>query len=238
MRVFSADPDDDWSSRHAYDVDATHRWSLPGVRCDACGATWSSTGVQYPSIARPAGAAARAYGDPWPVSVPEFLKLQAPLRDSYPGLPFAPGTQLGPLAGRASGEMADFPWSNPWTFLIRCDALQRLSEFGCRGLKAYPTDLKPRRRDALEILELELPPTASLAAETLPLEARVSCPTCSRRAIQAPHEVVLDPATIPVDADVFRGSDLTTYIYVTERFVEAVRTLGLANIAFVEVRLP
>ena len=52
-----------------------------------------------------------------------------------------------------------------------------------------------------------------------------------------PEEIVLKASSIPDDTDVFRGIDLTTAIFATERFLEALRSFGTTDFAFEEVKV-
>jgi len=35
----------DETSRHTGDINAAHKWGLPGIHCPTCDTTWSSTGT-------------------------------------------------------------------------------------------------------------------------------------------------------------------------------------------------
>jgi len=49
-RFFWMNEDRAATAKHGGDIDATHTWRLPGVRCHTCGATWSDVGHDYPSV--------------------------------------------------------------------------------------------------------------------------------------------------------------------------------------------
>src|SRR5947209_1120664 len=118
-------PDD---SYHHY-IEARHRWGLPGVRCEACGATWGNVGVAYPAVDLSGLPNSRPYTKRWPVPWTEFVSLRAVVLSLLPpGAIVPPGTGLGPLIGRANGTFPDVAWQHPWTMLIRSEALARLRE--------------------------------------------------------------------------------------------------------------
>jgi uncharacterized double-CXXCG motif protein len=112
--------------------------------------------------------------------------------------------------------------------------LERLQAEGLRGLKGVPTQLRFRKKNPPELLEMELLPRGTLHPACLP-ELPPPCPRCERRGLTLPEEPILEAATLPRDLDLFRLAD-SMQIIGTERFVEAVRRLGYEqDIAFIEL---
>jgi uncharacterized double-CXXCG motif protein len=111
--------------------------------------------------------------------------------------------------------------------------LERLQAEDLRGLKGCRTELRFRKKNPPELLEMELLPRGAFHPDCLP-ERPPSCPKCGRRGLKRPAEPILDVATLPQDLDLFRLAG--TMIIGTERFVEAVRRLGYEqDIAFREL---
>ena len=61
------------------------------------------------------------------------------------------------------------------------------------------------------------------------------CEKCGRLGVSVPKPLVLDVASLPMDRDIFRLEDFSTFIVVTERFVEASTRLEIEDLAFVEL---
>jgi len=101
-------------------VEATHARKLPGVHCPSCGATWATTGILYPSVDMAGLAGITIPAKPWPIPIEEFKSLAASVQQVLGAArPVRPGTDLGPLRGKAQGSFGDFAWVNSWTPLLR-----------------------------------------------------------------------------------------------------------------------
>jgi hypothetical protein len=61
------------------------------------------------------------------------------------------------------------------------------------------------------------------------------CKACCRVAVYIPEKFIIRQSSIPSDVDIFRDRLLTTFIFATERFVEAVKRLELTGLEFREV---
>src|SRR5437870_2604496 len=84
-------PDESKTQKYRFDV--SHRWSLPGVKCDACGWTGPTSGAVYPSIVLPAHIDPRPYQSYWPVTPERIHELMTPItRLIPPGLTVGAGT--------------------------------------------------------------------------------------------------------------------------------------------------
>src|SRR5438270_7207641 len=114
-------PDYGKQSRRYCDVDAAHRWGLPGLKgCPGCGATWAMTGVAYPTIDLGKMPNVDRYRNVWPVPISELNELRLPICDlMWPGAFLPPGTAFGPLEGTVTGACDLIEWLNPWTLLAQ-----------------------------------------------------------------------------------------------------------------------
>jgi uncharacterized double-CXXCG motif protein len=164
----------------------------------------------------------------------EFERLREQVRPLVPpGAHLWPGTCFGPMNGSAQGEFGPLVLVNPWELLMRREPLERLQAEGLRGLKGCRAELRFRKKNPPELLEMELLPRGELHPDCLP-ERLPPCPKCTRDGFDLPDEPILDAATLPQDMDLFRMEG--TMIIGTERFVEAVRRLGYEqDIAFREL---
>ncbi len=226
-------PDDSYDNY----IEASHRWGLPGVRCEACGATWGNAGVAYPTADLSSLPNSQRYTSLWPVPWTEFEGLRAAVLPLLPAGALAPpGTDLGPLVGRARGTFPELVWQNPWTILAHSDVILRLSEKGVRRLVGAVAQLTGRRQ-LPQLVELQLEPHGCMSPSSLPFGGAPPCTTCGRRGITRPSQVIIDRCSIPMDHDIFRLTDLTTMIVATTGAVNALRDLGLRGFRFQEVAL-
>ena len=126
MRIFEVLPSE--RGPHPTSViDATHEWCLPGVICPVCGNTWSDAGLAYPLISLSELPFESEYRIARAVPLTEFNLLKSRLGPVLRRGTFVlPGTEFGPLVGKASGKFGDFAWLNPWTPLIKGDAYLQL----------------------------------------------------------------------------------------------------------------
>jgi uncharacterized double-CXXCG motif protein len=217
-------------------LDAAHTWSLPGVKCSDCGATWGDAGHEYPGVDLSRLPERAKFVRPWPVLDTELARLRELVRPlAPPGAELPPGTRFGLLEGRASGKFRPFTSAGDITWLVRRDALERLQAEGVRGLQGFPTALRFRQKDAPELLELQIEPHGRLHQDCLPPDLPPPCATCGRLGLTRPDEPILDAASLPTDRDLFRVGDFTTMVISTERFMEAVRRLELDGITFREL---
>lgn len=233
MRLFEVLPDVRWRRG---EIDATHKWGLPGLTCATCGATWSAVGLAYPSVDLSALPSEKRYRDRWPVTLGELDELRHPIIPLMPdGSIPPPGTHFGPLVGKTKGTFGDFAWLNPWTLLIRSEALERL----CYADMHMPIGVRPAltysEKDPPDLLELQIEPKAKTALGSLPPNAVPQCRSCGRQALTLPEYIVIEQSSIPQNLDLFRGQDFTTLIFATERFAEAVQNLKLTGMVFREV---
>jgi uncharacterized double-CXXCG motif protein len=224
------------ATRYGGYVDAASKWGLPGVRCHTCGVTWSDLGHNYPSVDLSQLPEHREFEAARPEPFPEFARLRERVRPlAPPNAALPPGTEFGPLVGRASGNFGPLVWAGVERLLIRRDALERLQKAGVRGVLGCPTQLRFRKKDAPELLELQIEPHGRLHPDCLPPDMPPPCETCGRLAARLPEVPILDAASLPTDLDLFRVGNFSTVVVGTERFMDAIRRLELDGITFREL---
>jgi uncharacterized double-CXXCG motif protein len=215
-----------------------HKWGLPGTRCPECGASGAGTGDAYPSVdlSHLPVQEQKKYLPRFEDDYAEFERLREQVHPLVPsGVPLRPGTEFGPMNGPAQGEFGPLVLVNPWELLMRREPLERLQAEGLQGLKGWRTELRFRKKNPPELLEMELLPRGAFHPDCLP-ERPPPCPKCGGSAFKRPDEPILDAATLPEELDLFRLADFMTMIIGTERFVETVRRLGYEqDIAFREL---
>lgn len=204
--------------RQAAQIDACHRWFVPGVICDICGRTWSTSGVAYPTIEIPEDLAAVIPRRPIPRR--EFSRLVPELRQRVgSSVPVPPGTEFGPLVGTMSGVAASIQWVNPWTLLLSAAARSSVAAAGIH-LRTVPAALKTaHRHDALH--EIEIRPNGYLHAPEYWKPQGLPCASCGYERFERPESLVLKARTLDNGCHIFRIADLPTIIVASERFVAA-----------------
>ncbi len=229
----------DKASPHTGYANAIHKWALPGLRgCPGCGATWSSTGHEYPGLDLSSLAEREDLVKARPEPFNEYSRLRELIQPFAPaGSALPPGTEFGPLVGTALGSFGPFCFQNAWTLLVQHDVLERLLAEGVRGLKGCRTELRFRQKKAPELLELQIEPHGLLHPDCIPPQERVPCTTCGRQGFSLPDEPILDAVSLPTELDLFRLANFSTVIVATERFKEAVQRLELGEIVFRELPL-
>jgi len=203
-----------------------HKWGLPGTHCPVCHRSGAGIGDAYPSVdlSHLPAQEQKKYLPRFEEDYAEFERLREQVRPLVPpGVHLWPGTKFGPMNGRAQGEFGPLSLVL-WELLMRREPLERLQAEGLRGLKGVPTQLRFRKKNPPELLEMETLPHGTLHPACLP-DLPPPCPKCERRGLKLPEEPILDAATLPRDLDLFRLAD-SMQIIGTERFVEAVRRLG------------
>ncbi|WP_044890186.1 double-CXXCG motif protein [Myxococcus hansupus] len=235
-RFFWLREDEAATSAFSGAFNAVHKWSLPGVTCSDCGATWSSWGCHYPCVDLSKLPERAEFERARPEPYPEFARLRERVRPLAPvNAVLPPGAAFGPLMGTASGEFGPFTWQGTSLLLVRRDALERLQATGVHGLVGARTELRFRKKDPPELMDLQLEPHGLLHRDCIPSDTPPPCETCGRRAFDRPEEPVLDAASLPSDVDIFRLANFTTMIVGTDRFVDAVKRLGLPGLSAEEL---
>lgn len=216
---------------------ASRKWTLPGVHCPLCDASWSIGSEAYPCVDL-SGLKERAQYEEARLEedFTEFERLRERVRPLVPaGMPLRPGASFGPLVGSAWGNFGQLVIQNDWTLLIEREAFTRLQAEGLLGLSGCRAELRFRQKRAPELLELQIEPRGRLHLDCLPLDRRPPCEKCGRAGLSLPRERVLDASTLPEDRDLFRLTDFGTVIIATERFADTVRWLGFEEVRFQEV---
>ncbi|MFY1824889.1 double-CXXCG motif protein [Myxococcus fulvus] len=235
-RFFELREDRAATSRYRGDFNATHKWSLPGVECTDCGATWSSSGHDYPGVDLSSLEEHPRLHAPWPTSVSEYRRLRKLIRPLAPqGAELPPGSSFGPMVGTAHGELGPLTWQGDYLLMLRQDTLEQLQARGIRGLLGCRTALSWRQQSPPALLELQIEPRGQLHPDCLPPDLPQPCPSCGRLALQLPDAPILDASSLPTEQDLFRVGNFATMIIGTERFVEALRDLGLPGITVREL---
>ncbi|OJT18887.1 hypothetical protein BO221_38575 [Archangium sp. Cb G35] len=232
MDYFSIE--EDRTSVYTGYINGTHKWGLPGILgCPGCKASWSASAKSYPSVDLTPVSSLADFEEPRAEPIEEYERLRELVRPLLPpGALVEPGTELGPLMGKAQGRFGPLVTLNPWVLLMQSEALEKLQAEGIRGLKGCRTQLRFRQRNSPELLELEILPLGRLHQDCLPRERTPPCPRCGRRGLTLPDDRLLDAATVPHHLDLFRLEDFSTVIVCTERFVEACRRLNLDGVSF------
>lgn len=229
---------EDTSSKYTGDIDATHKWHLPGMwNCPECNATWSDNFRAYPSVDLTPISRIAEFEEARAEPIEEYERLCALVRPLLPpGALLKPGVALGPLVGKARGRFGPLVSPNPWWLLMQRVAFEQLQAEGVRGLKGCRPQLRFRQRTPPELLELELLPVGLVHSDCFPADRRPRCTRCGRRGLNLPKDFLLDAATLPTHLDVFRLEDFSTVIVCTERLVEACQRLGLDGVSFHPLR--
>ncbi len=235
--IYEIIPDDNnWGNQYDYDINASHKWGLPGVTCPMCLQSWTSVGFAYPSVDLSRIANEKPYLEFNNVPLEVFDELKSAIVRFVPkGSILAPGTDFGPLIGTSKGKFSDFVWVNLWTLLTHQRVIDLLQKYGVKLPKAIPAILRLEGKETRDLLELEIEPHTKIAASAFHSKIKPPCVTCGRQGLKRPKRIVIEGSTVPRDLDIFRGLDFPALLLSTERFVKAVKDLRLSNILFQSV---
>ena len=206
------------------------------VNCNICGDRWGDSAITYPSLdcsVLPNANRFRFKKTRAVVNIEEFINLRDQIKRLLSrDLPVPPGTQLGPMCGTTSGQHGDFTWDYSTTVFIHPEALRNLLAAGIKMPATVKPEIKARGKKPFEHLEIQTEAHALLSERCIKRK-RPNCPACDSSGISAFIEPdLIKMSSIPEDLDLFRMRIRSNYIQVTERFVDAVRSLGLTNIVF------
>ena len=239
MKLFEVLPDDDGYDGN-YLIDATHKWSIPGVSCPVCGFIGSVPGIAYPRFRLPSGIDSKPYEVAWPVAPARIRELCEPFQALVSkGFPVPSGTEFGPLNGKASGKFGDFAWLNDWTPLISENALGGLLRYQIKGLEVVSPEIRLRSKaKRFSHLELSIDPLVHVH-DHRSIRRCTECgmPLDSESETIEPYRPIILKASFPKDLDLARTVEAPTYIIASERLVRAARELDLTDIKFEEVEL-
>ena len=239
MRFFEVLEDE--NTPHTGRIDGVSPWCIPSIDCDRCGG-YSGLGESYPTVDLSPFAQRALLEEPTnlqALSLEDHRRLCEALRPLLPpGAPMEPGTQLGPVAGKAKGRFGNFYFQAPWALWARTSALGKLQEAGVKGLRGAPGQLGYRGQPAPPLHCLELHASGALHPASHPADWQQPCTRCGSHGNGYPSDsAVLDGPTLPEDVDLFRLRDFKTVIVANERFVTAVEQLQLGDISFRELRV-
>lgn len=234
-KVYELEPDK--AAGYTGELHASHKWSLPGLdNCPGCGATWATTGLQYPCVDLSGLPGSSEYEEPRAEPLDKLARLTEQVRGvTPPGTLLMPGATFGPMTGWARGTFGQLYMQNPWTLCVRREALEQLQEAGVQGLLGCRLEVRYRGKNAPELLELQLERHGRFHLDCLSEKPLPPCPRCGRETHILPEPYILDAKTLPATVDVFRLADWPTHILATERFVETAHRLALNGIVFREV---
>lgn len=239
MRFFSIKRDP--SPRYTGNLDAAHRWGLPGMRpCPACGLGGAVLGLEYPCVdlsSLPAPEL-KKLSNPAPVPLEELERLRELVRPLAPrNAVLEPGAELGPLTGTGSGTFGQLFMQEDWTLCMREEALERLRGAGIHGLQACPVEVRFRMKDPPRLVNVQLDVQGRFHPDCLSWTRKPPCPRCGGSDAEGPmpDPVVLASETLLEGLDLFRLADAPGFIVATERFVETATRLNLDGGLFREV---
>ncbi|RKH98223.1 hypothetical protein D7Y04_25080 [Corallococcus sp. AB038B] len=216
-------------------INGVHRWGLPGGLCPVCHASPGGLGEAYPSVDLSGWAHRQELVEARQVPLEEYERLRELVRSQVPfDAPLFPGAEFGLLTGKASGKWGAIHLPEPWTLVMRRDALELMREEGI-ALRASKMDLRFLGRAEVELLEIEVHPRGRVHDSCFPEGRERPCERCGRQGGSYPNEPILDGHTLPRDQDLFRLTDYTTILFATERFVEVAERLGLEGVVFKEI---
>ena len=227
-------------------VSGAHKWRLPAAKCGKCGGSraggWGDPALAYPHIDIPTNLKRSEYTVRSPIPWTEYLQLRKPLRELVPSdMPLPPGTDFGPWVGEASGPLTDFAGVWDWECLVRQGVLERLNQKLSTQIQAIPAQIRSRRKEKPDYLELVALPMAVLSNGTMSQLTTSHCDACGQQFVSDGYFAYGEPpgigiqicrSSLPKDKHVFRIRELSRYVLCTAEFREAVLDLGLQNISF------
>jgi uncharacterized double-CXXCG motif protein len=230
---------EDTSTPQTGAIDGASRWCIPSIECAVCGG-YGGLGESYPTVNLNDLPERTVLEEPrslQSVSLEEYHRLRELLRSRVPaGAPLEPGTQLGPVSGKASGRFGDFFFQAPWTLWASPSAVEKLQAEGVRGLRGAPGTLRYRGKTPPNLLELELLIRGNLHPSCFPADWQPPCARCGSNRNGYPAEpAALKAETLPEDVDLFRLHEFKTVILASERFANAVTRLHLEGLTFREL---
>lgn len=230
---------EDTSTPQTGAIDGMSRWCIPSIECAVCGG-YGGLGESYPTVDLNDLPERTLLEEPrslQSVSLEEYHRLHELLRSRVPaGAPLEPGTQFGPVSGKAAGRFGDFFFQAPWTLWASRSAVEKLQAEGVRGLRGAPGTLRYRGKTPPNLLELELLVRGNLHPSSFRADWQRPCARCGSNRNGYPTETAaLKAGTLPEDVDLFRLHEFKTVILANERFANAVTRLQLAGLTFREL---
>src|SRR5207244_6717519 len=113
-----------------------------------CGFVGGRTGSEYPAFSLPDGVDPAPYLERWPVTPERLKELQEPLLRTWgEHVRLWPGTDFGPISGKAQGKCGDVAWAL-CSMLFSASAVERLRQAGVPGLTLVPAQITWRSKKA------------------------------------------------------------------------------------------
>lgn len=225
------------------EVNAVHRWSLPGLRnCQCCGQTWAGSGIELPSvdltplgnIFRDKDALQVEEQNTWPVEQSEFDRLKRAIQPLVPkGIELVPGSKFGPLVGYATGPFPDITttWM-PFTFLAKSHVVAEMEAAGLK-VKTVKAQLEFEGGGLEDLYEFEILPQVRVFVPDGVLAER--CRKCGRLGATVPERLTVYADTWPEGADLVRAIELPTVVLCSARFRDVVFENGWLGVRFEDV---
>jgi uncharacterized double-CXXCG motif protein len=244
MRWFGIWQEEDSAQNYTFNV--SHKWTIPAVRCDACGWTGRVSKAVYPRVNLPRTLKPKPYLNVFPEKPERIGELMAPILPLIPpGLPFGAGAEFGRLTGHCSRRKGDFTWTNYGVPLISRSALERVFNYGVKSIKTVKTDVFEGKNKAIDYLELDIEPRAHVDPSVLAPNALERCPTCGVLKLNSfpidPKEdekpLVILRDSIPQECDLVSVWECADAILASERLIEAIKSLCLTGNSYVEMPL-
>lgn len=239
MKYYQIKPD--YSDKKQNYLEATHKWGLPGVSCNICNQVWSNVGIQYPSVDISELSISEELEEGWVASLSELKSFQTEIRTAFPEYHILPpgsefGCLIGKEVGKKSGYFNDFIWNLPWTIILRENTLDKLHFEKLKLPKTIEPIIKFKTQPQ-KIYEFEILPFGNLLNPIFENNRDNACLGCDRIGVSMPHEILVEKETIPIDLDIFRLTNFSTIIVITERLVEAAKRLQLKGAIFNEIKV-
>lgn len=199
-------------------IQAAHRWGLPAIKCDACGETWATTGVAYPTVYLDQVGIAPYDAPLRPLSPEAFAEFIAPIMQLLNGAQIPPGAQFGPLDGTIVGQPTDdVTWLNPWTILLQEGPAKRLQGIADLEIRLEPANLAGEG-GGVRLLELEVRTRKARKGEV-----EYACEICKRQVRDTALANSVD------DGHLFRPHQTPAHIVVDEFGYVCIQRLGLTG---------
>lgn len=226
-----------------YFLSASHKWSLPGAKCDVCGFTGGTVGIQYPCLNLPASIESKPYRNVWPVSVQRLNDLTKDLRKFIPDhLPLRASSGFGPLVGKGHGNFPNIVWNNSWTLLFSPSVVEHLKNFGFNNLCYSRPEIALRSKKPFQHVEIQIEPLLHLDYSCVVPGTLDECSNCGRRKmklIDADYGGLpsIRADSIPKEMVLARIIEWPTQIVASETFVEAISFGRIKGISFTELKV-
>ena len=235
-KAFSIVPDDKgWGYSHPYVINASRECCIPGLICKNCNSTWAKTGIIYPTMNWSQFSLIMNSIKPDPISIDVYKSLiNKIIKILEKEIVMFPGTQFGPLIGKAKGEMGDFTWLNPWTPLVKGSVLNKLR---LEGIELYfeKARIQFPKKVKEAYFELEAHPRANVVLDDA--QDSWQCPVCGRTTLKKPKFLMIARDSFDDSVSVQRCLEFPTILIVNERLADAVRNLKLTNVLIEEIAI-